>query len=355
MAEQEQNRSEAATAYRLEQARKKGMVPKSQELGMLASLATCAAYLWANGAYLAGHVTALAVHSLVGLDEISRTPAAMSAWLAATLLELFHLLTPITLLTLGAALLPAVLQTRFLFAPAALRFDPSRLDPMQGFKRLLSWQTLFETGRTLVKSAIYGTIAWYCIVPVITSSTHALMTPHRLVELLQSSGLDLLLKLLIAAAVFAAIDLAVVHRVFAGKMRMSRHEIKQEHKQREGDPRIKNQRRKLRRELFQQARGLRRVREADVLITNPTHYAVGLKYLPARMSAPVVIAKGTGDVAQRLRKIAFIHGIPVVESPAMARRIYRETRVDQEIPTDVYRDAAAIYLRIRARTQQVAA
>ncbi|WP_083294606.1 EscU/YscU/HrcU family type III secretion system export apparatus switch protein [Burkholderia plantarii] len=355
MAEQDQNRSEAATAYRLEQARRKGMVAKSQELGMFASFATCAAYLWIDGGRLARHVAATSAHALAGIGDVARSPAAMSAWFAAVLLDLMHLLAPVTLLTMATAILPAVVQTRFLFAPGALRFELSRLNPVQGFQRLFSWQTLLETGRTLVKAAVYGTIMAACIAPVVVSSSHTPTTPHRLAGLLQGASLALMGKLLIAAAVFAAIDLVVVRRLFAGKMRMSRHEIRQEHKQRDGDPRIKSQRRKIRRELFQQARGLRRVREADVLITNPTHYAVGLKYLPARMAAPMVIAKGTGDFAQRLRKVAFVYGIPVVESPAMARRIFRETRVDQEIPADVYRDAAAIYLRLRARTQRAAA
>ncbi|RQQ01083.1 EscU/YscU/HrcU family type III secretion system export apparatus switch protein [Burkholderia stagnalis] len=347
MAEQDENRSEAATAHRLEQARRKGLVPKSQELGMLASLATCAVYLWGNSARIAEHIATSSARALADIPGIAHSPAAMSAWLSAIVLDLVRLIAPITLLSMGAGLLVTVLQTRFLFAPAALKADFSRLNPIQGLRRVVSLQTLFESARTLVKMVVYSLIAWYCIAPVIQSASHTWIPPRRLGDLMQATSLSLLTRLLIAATVFAAIDFAVVHRVFARKMRMSRHEIKQEYKQREGDPRIKSQRRKIRRELFQHARSLRRVRDADVLITNPTHYAIGLKYLPSRMSAPIVIAKGAGDLAQRLKKIAFVYGVPVVESPPLARQIFRETRIDQEISADSYRETAAIYLRTR--------
>ncbi|WP_080431585.1 flagellar biosynthesis protein FlhB [Burkholderia ubonensis] len=350
MAEQDENRSEAATAYRLEQARKKGQLPKSQELGMLASLATCAVYLWGNGARIAEHIVTSSARALADIPGIARSPAAMSAWLCAVVLDLVRLIAPVTLLSMGVGLLVTALQTRFLFAPAALRADFSRLNPIQGLRRVASLQTLFELARTLVKMVVYSLIAWFCIVPVIQSASHTWLTPRRLGELMQATGLNLLTRLLIAAAVFAVIDFAVVHRVFARKMRMSRHEVKQEYKQREGDPRIKSQRRKIRRELVQHTRSLRRVREADVLITNPTHYAIGLKYLPSRMSAPMVIAKGAGDLAQRLKKIAFVYGVPVIESPSLARQIFRETRIDQEISADSYRETASIYLRMRRQS-----
>ncbi|WP_175760766.1 EscU/YscU/HrcU family type III secretion system export apparatus switch protein [Burkholderia ambifaria] len=353
MAEQDENRSEAATAYRLEQARKKGMTPKSQEFGMLASLAAGAAYLWTDGAHLAAAIATRSVRLLAEIPAAAHTPGAMSTWLMTAVLDAFRLIAPMALLSMGAGLLVAVLQTRFLFAPAAVKADMSRLNPVQGFRRIFSLQTLFDSGRTLVKMVVYSLIAWFCILSVIDSVAHTPLAPHRLGELMQTSGLSFFAKLLIAAAVFAALDLVVVHRFFAKKMRMSRHEIKQEHKQREGDPRIKNQRRKIRRELVQNTRSLRSVRNADVLITNPTHYAIGLKYVPSQMAAPKVIARGAGDFAQRLKKVAFVYGIPVVESPALARRIFRETRVDQEISADSYRDAASVYLRIRRRAAEV--
>ncbi|HDR9204615.1 hypothetical protein WJ24_26705 [Burkholderia vietnamiensis] len=355
MAEQDENRSEAATAYRLEQARKKGMTAKSQELGMLASLAACAGYLWTDGAHLAAAIANRSVRLLAEIPAVAHTPGTIAAWLMTAVLDAFRLIAPMALLSTGAGLLVAVLQTRFLFAPAAVKADMSRLNPVPGFKRVFSLQTLLDSARTLIKMAVYSLIAWFCITSVIESVAHTPLNPRRLSELMQTSGLSFFAKLLTAAAVFAALDFVIVHRVFAKKMRMSRHEIKQEYKQREGDPRIKNKRRKIRRELTQNARSLRNVRKADVLITNPTHYAVGLRYVPAHMAAPQVIARGAGDFAQRLKKVAFVYGIPVVESPALARRIFRETRVDQEISAGSYRDAASVYLRIRRRNGEVAA
>ncbi len=120
--------------------------------------------------------------------------------------------------------------------------------------------------------------------------------------------------------------------MFARKMRMSRHEQKQEVKQREGDPRIKQRRKQLQRELLQRSKSMRSIRGADVLVTNPTHYAVGLKYEPGTMAAPQVVAKGAGEFALRLKKLAFIYGIPIVESRAIARQLYHKAAMEQEIP-----------------------
>lgn len=355
MAEQDENRSEAATAYRLEQARKKGMTPKSQELGMLASLAACAAYLWTDGANLAAAITIRSVRLLAEIPAVAHTPGAMTTWLMTAVLDAFRLIAPMALLSMGVGLLVAVLQTRFLFAPAAVKADMSRLNPVQGFKRIFFVTDAPRFGSHADQNS--------CLQPD-RMVLHRVRDRERRAHAAQSTSpgrvdADVRPELRREAADcrrgVRRARLRDRSPCLRKKMRMSRHEIKQEYKQREGDPRIKSQRRKIRRELTQNARSLRNVRDADVLITNPTHYAVGLKYVPEHMTAPKVIARGAGDLAQRLKKVAFVYGIPVVESPALARQIFREARVDQEISAGSYRAAAAVYLRIRRRVGEVAA
>jgi flagellar biosynthetic protein FlhB len=201
---------------------------------------------------------------------------------------------------------------------------------------------------------VYAVIATMAIAKIVHTLTHASMDARGIAGMLSSSALHLLSLLMLAALVFAAIDQVLVRRLFSRKMRMSRHEMKQEHRQREGDPRIKQRRKQLQRELLKRSQSMRGVRGADVLITNPTHLAVGLRYEPSRMTAPVLVAKGSGDFALRLRKLAFIYGVPVIESKQLARQLFRATNLDAEIPSQFYRDTAAVFLRIRRQASGAA-
>ncbi|AMM15334.1 flagellar biosynthesis protein FlhB [Burkholderia sp. PAMC 28687] len=213
-------------------------------------------------------------------------------------------------------------------------------------------QTLIEAAKACFKMIVYTWIAYTLIEQVATTATHALLVPSSLAHQLLSSGLRLVLLLVGAAVLFAAVDQILVRRTFARKMRMSRHEQKQEMKQREGDSRIKQRRKQLQRELLERPRSMRAVRGADVVVTNPTHYAVGLKYEPSRMTAPTVVAKGAGDFAVRLKKLAFIYGVPVIEMPPFARELYFKAPLEREVPGNLYSQAAAVYLRARRAPSQ---
>ncbi|BFG79447.1 flagellar biosynthesis protein FlhB [Paraburkholderia terrae] len=352
MSDHEQNKSEQATAYKLEQVRKKGMVPRSQEAAVVLSLACCAGYLWARGDGMAVRFAALNAHALHDAAYLSIGSHSMLVWLGSLIVQTAKIFAPLVGVVVGGAFIATVLQTGLLFAPAALKADFSRLNPMQGFKRVFSIQTLIEAAKACMKMVVYSALAYSCIVDTIVTLEHAALPTASLPKAIASSSQHLLLSIMIAAIVFAAIDQVITRRSFAKKMRMSRHEIKQEHRQREGDPRIKQRRKQLQRELLQRATSMRNVRGADVLVTNPTHYAVGLKYVPSTMSAPAVVAKGTGDFAQRLKKLAFIYGVPVIESRALARRLHREATLEREIPDHLYREAAAVYLRANRAPQQ---
>ncbi|MEZ0604622.1 flagellar biosynthesis protein FlhB [Paraburkholderia sp. IW21] len=355
MSELDQNKSEQATAYKLEQARRKGIVPRSQEASILVSLACCGGYLWARGDRMAAHFAALSARALNDAAYLSIGSHAMLTWLGSLIVQSVRIVAPLVGVSAGGALLATVLQTGLLFAPAALKADFSRLNPAQGFKRIFSTPTLIEAAKACLKMVIYSGIAWSCIADTVVTVEHAALPSESLPKVLADSTLHLLFSLLMAALVFAAIDHVITRRAFAKKMRMSRHDIKQEHKQREGDPRIKQRRRQLQRELLQRATSMRNVRGADVLLTNPTHYAIGLKYEPGSMAAPAVVARGRGDFAQRLKRMAFIYGVPVIESRALARRLFRDAAFEREIPEHLFRDAAAAYLRAnRAPSQRSA-
>ncbi|MGF6647335.1 EscU/YscU/HrcU family type III secretion system export apparatus switch protein [Paraburkholderia sp. GAS82] len=352
MADTEQNKSEQASGYKLAQARKKGMVPRSQELGMAVSLLGCAGYLAIWGDELASRFASLNAQALGEAGMLAVGGHALLMRMGALMSQVARLVAPLIGIITASALASAVLQTGFLFAPDALKADFTKLNPVQGFKRVFSMQTLVESAKACFKMLVYSVIVYFTIAKVAVTAAHAPLLPDALARELSASGLHLVFLLLAAAVLFAVIDQAIVRRAFAKKMRMSRHEQKQEVKQREGDPRIKQRRRQLQRELLQRSRSMRAVRGADVVVTNPTHYAVGLKYDPAHMSAPTVIAKGAGDFALRLRKLAFIYGVPVIEVPPFARELYFKAPLEREVPGNLYSRTAAVYLQIRRAPSQ---
>jgi len=347
MSEHDQNKSEEASAYKLAQARKKGMVPKSQELGMVFAVACCAGYLAVRGNQISHQLAHLSARSFAEAGNLSGGGRALIVWMGSLFAEAAHIMAPLIFISLGGALVATVIQIGFMFAPDALKVDLSRLNPVQGLKRIFSVQILIEAAKACAKMVVYVAIAAMIIADVARTVSHADTDALHLAIILKSSGLHLLWLFLLAALLFAAADQIIVRRMFAKKMRMSRHELKQEIKQREGDPRIKQRRKQLQRELLQRSQSMRGVRGADVLVTNPTHIAVGLKYEAGKMAAPVVVAKGAGDFALRLRRLAFIYGVPIIESRALARQLFKKSLLEREIPGELYRDTAMIYLRVQ--------
>ncbi|UXU87562.1 EscU/YscU/HrcU family type III secretion system export apparatus switch protein [Burkholderia sp. S-53] len=352
MADQEQEKSEQATRHKLTRARKKGLLPRSQELGIVLAVAGCAGYLWLSGERMAVRFAALATRMLNDAPGIAADGRAIEHWFGGLLPEWLAIVVPLIATAVGGALVAALAQAGFLFAPDALKADFSRLNPAAGLKRLFSMQIVIDAAKACVKLVVYCALAWRCIADAVRAATHAGLTVPGLARALGSAGSALAVQLLIAAALFAVLDQAIVRRRFAKQMRMSRHEVRQEFKQQEGDPRIKQRRKQLQRELLQRSRSLRGIRGADVLVTNPTHYAVGLRYAPAEMAAPTVVSKGAGEFALRLKKLAFVHRVQIVEAPALARQLFRRGALEREIPSQLFSATAAVYLRVRRTREQ---
>ncbi len=235
MSADEQNKSEQATAYKLDQARKKGMVPRSADAGMVVSLAACAGYLWIRGDQLVGQISALDARALQQAAYLVIDSQAVLSLFGSLVTRTAAAIAPLIAIAVGAAVVGSVLQTGLLFAPAALKADMARLNPAEGFKRVFSVQTLIEAVKACIKMVVYGVIIWRSVAAIVKSAVHAPLSASALGTALLHHGLKLITTLLAAALVFALIDQVIVRRAFAKKMRMSRHEIRQEHKQREGD------------------------------------------------------------------------------------------------------------------------
>ena len=180
----------------------------------------------------------------------------------------------------------------------------------------------------------------------------AAVSPKRLPSLALAAFVKTSTYVLLILGLLAVIDFFMTRREFTRKMRMSRRELRDEHKRRDGDPEVKSKQKRLIRDLLKKARSVPRVAEADFVLTNPTHYAVALQYKPEAMRAPIVLAKGAGFMSHRIREIARRHGVPILRQPALTRALYRECELDGPVPEARYIELAPVYRWLFARRNE---
>jgi flagellar biosynthesis protein FlhB len=355
MAEQELDRNEAATPFKLQKAREQGQTPRSADL--VSSVVFLGAML-----YLAGQAMGMAESLLKimqsALMQAARAQAVSSLWPleAEIATACFSVLLPFLLALPLLAILAAMAQTGFVFSWTPLHVDFNRISPATGFKRLFSMRTLFDgarAGMKLLVLSIVAVVALQALLPQFHAIA-AMPAPaflHAMAEDLSGLGL----KMGLALVLVGLVDVLFTRREFSRNMRMSRRELKDEWKNREGDPRVRARLRELRRELLKRSQALRNTRTADVVVTNPTHYAVALRYVHGEMDAPQVVAKGAGQLAAAMREIAARHRIVVVQNPPLARRLFREVAIEEMIPSAFHAEVAKIIVWVLAMRRQQAA
>lgn len=345
MADQDLDRNEAATPHKLEKAREKGQVVRSQDVTTVVVLAVAVAWIYAQGW---DGVRALFQFDGLLLAQTGNT--SLSALASHALVRALTMLAPFFGFLMVGAILANVAQTGPVFTFHPLAPDATRLNPANGFQRVFALRSVFELFKSLAKLAILGGVAWLALRALLPQFHHlagvsALGQMHLLVQDIGALGV----KLLIALALIAAADYFFVVRQFNTRMRMSRRELKDEVRDREGDPRIRGRLRELRRAMLKKAQSVRRTRDASVVITNPTHYAIALQYEHGKMAAPRLIGKGVGATAAAMRQVAARHGIPVVPSPTLARALYASLEMDYYVPTEHYAAVARIMVWVLAR------
>lgn len=339
MAEQKndsQERTEQATPKRLQQAREKGQVPRSRELSTTALLFAAAAGLFSVGPNI--------VQGFADLMRSSFTLAPASLTQELPLLMAFGEACLIALKSLGpflglvaiAALMAPLSLGGWSFSAQALAFKWEKLDPIRGLGRVFSWNGLMELVKALAKFVLTTGVA----VLVLWMGMAEFLSLNR-----QSLGPALthtahmvawsFLALSAATLVIALVDVPFQLWNHARRLRMTRQEVKDELKETDGKPEVKSRIRNLQREVAQR-RMMEALPSADVVLTNPTHFAVALSYKQEKMRAPRLVAKGADLVAQRIREIAHEHNVPIVSSPMLARAVYFSTRIDDEIPVGLY-------------------
>lgn len=349
MAEQDLDRSEAATPYKLEKAKDQGQTARSMDVVNATVFLVAASFAAWQGLELVTAVFRLAKLALVHAG--AGVPTATSAWpLAMHMLEeAAFLVLPFLGALMLAAMLGTVGQTGIVFSTQPLKMDFDRINPVSGLKRIFSLRTLFDGARACVKLVVLLLAGWYALQSLLPQFyLVAALPPQAFLRTLVGDATDLGLKMAMILAAIAFLDLLYTRREFGRKMRMSRRELKDEIKNREGDPRIRQRLRELRMQALQRSRSLRNARNADVVLTNPTHYAVALRYVHGEMDAPQVVAKGAGQLAARIREIASRHQITIVRSPALARRLFQEVEIEQVLPSSFHAEVARIIVWVFA-------
>lgn len=346
MAEDDQTddsqKTEDPTPKKLEEARKRGQVALSREVNNWVMLCAATILIIALSGTMLNDLKNMMRVFIEHAHDLPQAPGGMESILGGTLIETMKILALPFLFLLVAAFFAPFLQIGPLFAPEVIKPDISKISILKGFKRLFSMRSIVEFVKGILKITIIGAVATIIIYPYFGSLEHMIDMPVQMVMAeLYFLVVRMMIGILVVLAIIAGLDLIYQRYEYNKKMRMSRQEIKDEYKQSEGDPHVKAKLRQLRAERARQ-RMMQAVPEADVVITNPTHYSIALKYNPDESPAPIVIAKGMDEVALRIREIAKENDIVLYENKPLARVLYDTVEIDEMIPTEHFKAVAEI-------------
>lgn len=340
--EDDSQKTEDPTPKKIEESRKKGQVALSREVNnflmLLAGtmlIAVMAGPIFSDmGVFMRGYIAnAHAIPADIG---------GIGILFSDMFFNVLKILALPLLLFFAFAFFGPFLQVGPLFAPEAIKPSLSKISIIKGFGRLFSMRSLMEFAKGIVKIGVVGIVGAIILYPFYDKLEHLIDIPMIMVlGEIQLLVVRLMIGVLIVTFIVAAIDLVYQRYEHHKKMKMSRQDIKDEYKQSEGDPHVKARLRQLRAERARQ-RMMQNVPEADVVITNPTHYAIALKYNPEEMSAPICVAKGVDEVAARIREVAKEHDITLFENKPLARALFESVEIDEVIPTEHFQAVAEV-------------
>jgi flagellar biosynthetic protein FlhB len=340
--ESDQERTEAPSPQRLEKAREDGQVPQSRELATFVVLMTGGATLWMMASGLGQTLSHIVRSGLQFNPGIARDSSHVMAQLSNQFFEAALALAPFLALVVIATLASPLLLRGWLFSTKAIMPDFKRLNPLSGIKRVISSQGLVELVKSLAKVGLLGGVAFWLIWSNLGAIfSLSLETPSQAIQHM-GDIIGRVFLLASGAMIFIVVlDLPYQLWSYYNKLKMTKEQLRQESKESEGDPHIKARIRAQQREVARR-RMMAEIPTADVVVTNPTHFAVALKYSEGKMRAPRVVAKGADAVAARIRELAAEHKVPLLEAPPLARALFRHTELGDEIPATLYAAVAEV-------------
>lgn len=342
----EGSKTEKATPKKRRDERKKGNVFLSQDVVSVATLTVSFLVLLLMGSIIISGLEQLTILSVEACGYFREELADPMIDIEHQSLMVILQASVIPLATVIAAIVVTFAQTKMLVSGALLRPKFSRINPLQGFKRLFSLKSIVDALKNILKITILLVIIYISLKGMLEESPRYLY-----VDLVPSIahmfdvGKSMAMRVIIAFAVLGALDFLYQWWDYERQMRMSKQEIKEEYKQMEGDPQVKGKIKETQRRMAQ-SRMMQNVPQSDVVIRNPTHFAVALRYKPERDNAPIVLAKGQDELALRIVHVAEENGIKIIENVPLARGLYGSTELNQEIPPEFYGAVAEILVHI---------
>ncbi|MFE4569280.1 flagellar biosynthesis protein FlhB [Paenibacillus chitinolyticus] len=337
-----QEKTEPATPKKRQDARKKGQVAKSMELPAAFILFFSFLSFYMIGGFMKERLIDLFSGTLRHDLLMDVTMANIRMLFYRLLIHFLIMLAPILILTMVIALAGNYLQIGILFTGDPLKIKLSKLNPIEGFKKIFSMRSAVDFLKSILKIGVIGTVVYMTLWDEKTQLLSLSHVPlEKSLHYIWSLTLTLGLKIALILVVLALFDYLYQKYEFEKSIRMSKQDIKDEYKKMEGDPLIKGKIREKQRRMAMQ-RMMQEIPTADVIITNPTHFAVAIRYDSANMQAPKVVAKGTDHVALKIREIAKEHGIMIMENKPLARALYAQVDLEESIPGDLFQAVAEV-------------
>lgn len=339
---EDSSKTEDPTPKKLEESRKRGQVPQSREINTWITLLGATLVIGIATPSLFSNFTIFLRSYFEQAHQMPGMQGGISLVLSETFWHSLGFIAIPLLVLMFSAFIGPFMQFGFLIAPEVLKFDLGKVSPIKGWQRLFSMRSVVEFIKGVLKITVIGVVSFVMVYPYMPGVEHTIGQPFGdLLHEMKDLTIRLLSGILVILLIVAIADLLYQRWEFMKKMRMTKQELKDEYKQTEGDPYIKGRLKQLRVERARK-RMMQQVPKADVVITNPTHFAVALQYNPEEMDAPMVIAKGADNVALKIREVAKEHGVELYENKPLARTLFDTVDVDQPIPPDLYKAVAEI-------------
>lgn len=338
----DEEKTESPTAHRLEKAREEGQIPRSRELTSMLMLLTGLGILWAGGEWMGRKLGALVADGLMFNHSVVSDTSQMLHQIANLISQAVVAILPMMIGLVLVAIAAPMLLGGVNISSKAIKFDLGKMNPLKGLKKMVSAQTAAELLKAVLKAVLVGCVAGFFIWRHWSEMLH-LISESPVTALAGSLNMIALCCVLVVLGLTPMVGFDVIFQLWTHikNLRMSRQDIRDEHKQNEGDPHVKG---RIRQQMRAAARRrmMADVPKADVIVTNPTHYSVALQYDEKKMSSPKVVAKGAGEVALRIRELGAEHRVPILEAPPLARALFRHSEIGQHIPGTLYAAVAEV-------------
>ncbi|WP_311406619.1 flagellar biosynthesis protein FlhB [Liquorilactobacillus uvarum] len=334
-------KTERPTAKRLKDARKRGEVPKSQELNAALALLVFAVIMVPSWEFVLNHFMPYMVQMIQQVGRFKVEYRDLSKVGIQAVLMIFLLCAPFMVLSMAIGYLANLFQVGLLFTSKPIKPDFKKINPLNGFKQMFGLRAIFNMSKTLAK---FGIIAYLCYqkfiqtIPILINLSS--VGTGKILLFVLDFAKDLSLKIALVLLVLSLADYMYQRYTHIKSLRMTKQEIKEEFKQMEGDPKVKSQRKAKYQEMVRNA--VANVKKATVLITNPTHFALAIRYDPEKDEVPILLAKGADKLAQRMKTEARKEHIPMIENRPLAHALYKKVEPGQFVPVDMYESVAEI-------------